>query len=186
MIFSLIQLLTLGFDYLLKVILNHYFVCSFVFRSFISILNMFEKNTGYSDSSIQCTCNQRARHWSQNLWLEFRPWTKYEWIRKVTRNITSHLQRNEKEKRMKHIGLKIYIMPSMIFWHRCLYDFAITEGYTTYYILRLLETPGEHLLISLFFKWRIGESHAVCKVLFRQSSCKVGPEYSKPVREKLM
>lgn len=25
-------------------------------------------------------CNQRARHWSQNHWLEFRPWTKYEWM----------------------------------------------------------------------------------------------------------
>ena len=53
------QLLTLGFDYLLKVILNHYFVCSFVFRSFISILNMFEKNTGYSDSSIQCVTKEQ-------------------------------------------------------------------------------------------------------------------------------
>ena len=59
MIFSLIQLLTLGFDYLLKVILNHFFFCSFVFRSFISILNMFEKNTGYSDSSIQCVTREQ-------------------------------------------------------------------------------------------------------------------------------
>ena len=59
MIFSLIQLLTLGFDYLLKVILNHFFFCSFVFRSFISILNMFEKNTGYSDSSIQCVTKEQ-------------------------------------------------------------------------------------------------------------------------------
>lgn len=59
MIFSLIQLLTLGFDYLLKVILNNYFFCSFVFRSFISILNMFEKNTGYSDSSIQCVTKEQ-------------------------------------------------------------------------------------------------------------------------------
>lgn len=60
MIFSLIQLLTLGFDYLLKVILNHFFFCSFVFRSFISILNMFENNTGYSDSSIQCVTKEQA------------------------------------------------------------------------------------------------------------------------------
>lgn len=59
MIFSLIQLLTLGFDYLLKVILNHFFFCSFVFRSFISILNMFENNTGYSDSSIQCVTKEQ-------------------------------------------------------------------------------------------------------------------------------
>lgn len=59
MIFSLIQLLTLGFDYLLKVILNHFFFCSFVFRSFISILNVFEKNTGYSDSSIQCVTKEQ-------------------------------------------------------------------------------------------------------------------------------
>ena len=59
MIFSLIQLLTLGFDYLLKVILNHFFFCSFVFRLFISILNMFEKNTGYSDSSIQCVTKEQ-------------------------------------------------------------------------------------------------------------------------------
>lgn len=60
MIFSLIQLLTLGFDYLLKVILNHFFFCSFVFRSFISILNMFENNTGYSDSSIQCVTKEQG------------------------------------------------------------------------------------------------------------------------------
>lgn len=59
MIFSLIQLLTLGFDYLLKVILNHFFFCSFVFRSFISILDVFEKNTGYSDSSIQCVTKEQ-------------------------------------------------------------------------------------------------------------------------------
>lgn len=59
MIFSLIQLLTLGFDYLLKVILNHFFFCSFVFRSFIPILTMFEKNTGYSDSSIQCVTKEQ-------------------------------------------------------------------------------------------------------------------------------
>lgn len=59
MIFSLIQLLTLGFDYLLKVILNNYFFCSSVFRSFISLLNMFEKNTGYSDSSIQCVTKEQ-------------------------------------------------------------------------------------------------------------------------------
>ena len=59
MIFSLIQLFTLGFDYLLKVILNHFFFCSFVFRSFISILNVFEKNTGYSDSSIQCVTKEQ-------------------------------------------------------------------------------------------------------------------------------
>ena len=59
MIFSLIQLLTFGFDYLLKVILNHFFFCSFVFRSFISILNMFENNTGYSDSSIQCVTKEQ-------------------------------------------------------------------------------------------------------------------------------
>lgn len=59
MIFSLIQLFTLGFDYLLKVILNHFFFCSFVFRSFISILNVFEKNTGYADSSIQCVTKEQ-------------------------------------------------------------------------------------------------------------------------------
>ena len=49
----------LGFDYLLKVILNHFFFCPFVFRSFISILNMFENNTGYSDSSIQCVTKEQ-------------------------------------------------------------------------------------------------------------------------------
>ena len=108
----------------------------------------------------------------------------YKAIRKVSRNITSHLQKNEKEKEWSISDLYYakYDFLTQVFIWLCNH----WRIYTTYYKLRLLATPGEHLLISLFFKWRIGESHAVCKVLFRESSCKVGPEYSKPVREKLM
>lgn len=64
-------------------------------------------------------------------------------------------------------------MPSMIFSHGCLYDFAITEGYATYYIRRLLETPGEHLLISLFLSEESGNHMQSVKCYFVNLSVKL-------------
>lgn len=108
MIFSLIQLLTLVKLWFLLFVKSHFESLFFLFLCFSFVYFHFKYvwKEHWIFRLQHSVCNQRARHWSQNHWLGFRPWTKYsecyKAVRKVTRNITSHLQRNEKEKRMKY------------------------------------------------------------------------------------
>lgn len=88
MIFSLIQLLTLVKLWFRLFVKSHFESLFFLLLCFSFVYFHFKYvwKEHWIFRLQYSVCNQRVRHWSQNHWLEFRPWTKYEWMlfRKVT------------------------------------------------------------------------------------------------------